>query len=50
MSEDVWKENVEFEWYQAWLKKATAKQDKIFDQYYNKYFLPAKQREVEIHE
>lgn len=35
ISEDVGRENIEYERYKARLKKATEKQNRVFDQYYN---------------
>lgn len=46
ISQDVDRENVEYERYQNRLRHATNKQDKIFEQFYKQYFLPAKQKEA----
>lgn len=40
VSEEFGRENIEYERYRSRLAKATAKQNHIFDQYYNNILLP----------
>ena len=40
MSEDVGAENLEYERYQARLRRANAMQDKIFEMHYKNHYLP----------
>ena len=48
ISEDVGRENIEFQRFQMRLHKAQQKQSKIFDSHFNKYVVPQQQKEIDL--